>query len=94
MPYTIDRSKCLSCEACPPREACPNDAIAGQIDLLKCQGCGTCVGICPKNAVTGGGPVAVSIRKVDASNTRLLATMENVTVFDRPRSLIARINRG
>jgi dihydromethanopterin reductase (acceptor) len=94
MPYSIDRAKCEACESCPPRDWCPNEAIDGQIDLLKCQGCGTCVDLCQKGAIAGGGPVPVSIRKVDASNTRLLATMENVTVFDRPRSLIARINRG
>jgi dihydromethanopterin reductase (acceptor) len=88
MPYTIDRAKCEACETCPPREACPNDAIDGQIDLLKCQGCGTCVDLCPNAAITGGGPVPVSIRKVDARNTRMLADMENVMVFDRPRSLI------
>jgi dihydromethanopterin reductase (acceptor) len=88
MPYTIDRAKCEACEACPPREACPNEAIDGQIDLLKCQGCGTCVDLCPEAAISGGGPVPVSIRKVDARNTRLLAEMENVTVFDRPRSLL------
>lgn len=93
MPYTLDRVKCEACETCPPREACPNEAIDGQIDLLKCQGCGTCVDRCPKGAITGGGPVPVSIRKVDARNTRLLAEMENVTVFDRPRSLLKIIKK-
>jgi dihydromethanopterin reductase (acceptor) len=88
MPYTIDRAKCANCESCPPQEACPNDAIAGQIDLLKCQGCGTCVDLCPESAIAGGGPVPVAIRKVDAKNTRMLAEMENAEVFDRPRSLI------
>ena len=94
MPYTMDRAKCEACDICPPREACPNAAIDRQIDLLKCQGCGTCVDLCPRGAITGGGPVPVSIRKVDARNTRLLAEMENVTVFDRPRSLLHSINNS
>lgn len=91
MPYTIDRSKCEACEICPPREACPNEAIDRQIDLLKCQGCGTCASLCQKGAIAGGGPVPVSIRKVDARNTRALAEMEGVLIFDRPRSLIKTI---
>jgi dihydromethanopterin reductase (acceptor) len=91
MPYTIDREKCATCDTCLPREACPNDAIDKQIDLLKCQGCGTCMPLCTGGAISGGGPVAVSIRKTDARNTRMLAEMENVTVFDRPRSLIKNI---
>ncbi len=91
MPYTIDRTKCEDCESCPPHEACPNDAIDVQIDLLRCQGCGTCVDLCPRGAISGGSPVPVSVRKVDARNTRMLAEMENVTVFDRPRSMIQAI---
>jgi dihydromethanopterin reductase (acceptor) len=91
MPYTIDRAKCEACETCPPAEACPNGAIDRQIDLLKCHGCGTCVPLCPNDAISGGGPVPLSIRKVDARNTRMLSEMEGVTVFDRPRSLIKTI---
>ena len=91
MPYTVDRAKCAACDSCAPREACPGGAIDGQIDLLKCQGCGTCVPLCPNGAISGGGPVPVAIRKVDAKNTRMLAEMEGVIVFDRPRSLIKTI---
>jgi dihydromethanopterin reductase (acceptor) len=91
MPYMVDRAKCAACADCAPREACPNGAMDGQIDLLKCQGCGTCVPLCPNGAISGGSPVPVSIRRVDARNTRMLADMEGVTVFDRPRSLIKTI---
>jgi dihydromethanopterin reductase (acceptor) len=91
MPYTIDRAKCEGCEACPPRDACPSGALDGQIDLLKCQGCGTCAPLCPNGAITGGGPVPVSIRKVDARNTRMLAGMENVTVLERPALVLEKI---
>ncbi len=92
MPYAIDRAKCEACEACPPGEACPNDAIAGRaIDLLKCEGCGTCVDLCPNGAIAGGGPVPVAIRKVDRTNTRALAAMEHVTIFDRPRDILKKL---
>jgi dihydromethanopterin reductase (acceptor) len=94
MPYTIDRTKCGACESCAPREACPNDAIDGQIDLLKCQGCGTCVPLCPENAISGGGPVPVSIRKVDARNTRMLAEMEGVKIFGSPRQVLEAVRKS
>ncbi len=63
MPYTIDRSKCKTCEECEPRESCPEEAITDQIDLLKCKGCGTCVDLCQYGAISGGGSVPLSIRK-------------------------------
>jgi dihydromethanopterin reductase (acceptor) len=88
MPYTIDRLKCISCEDCPPREACPNKAITDQIDLLKCQGCGTCVPLCEKGAISGGSAVPLKIRKIDALNTRMLAEMEEVSLFRTPADLL------
>jgi len=94
MPYTIDRTKCESCETCPPAEACPNEAIDGQIDLLKCQGCGTCTALCPEGAISGGGPVPVSIRKVDARNTKMLAAMEGVKVFANPRQVLEAVRKS
>lgn len=94
MPYTIDRTKCASCETCPPSEACPNEAIDGQIDLLKCQGCGTCTPLCPEGAISGGGPVPVSIRKVDARNTKMLAEMEGVKIFATPRQVLEAVRKS
>jgi dihydromethanopterin reductase (acceptor) len=93
MPYTIDRSKCLSCEVCEPREQCPNEAITDQIDLLKCQGCGTCVPLCPHGAISGGGAVPLKIRKVDAKNTKALAKMEMVSIFNHPDEVTQKIKR-
>jgi dihydromethanopterin reductase (acceptor) len=87
MPYTIDRSKCLACETCDPRDRCPNAAITDQIDLLKCQGCGTCVPLCPHGAISGGGAVPLKIRKVDAKNTKTLAKMESVSIFSDPEDV-------
>jgi dihydromethanopterin reductase (acceptor) len=91
MPYAIDRSKCKSCENCPPREACPNEAITAQIDLLKCQGCGTGVDLCEFGAISGGGAVPLKIRKVDARNTKMLAEMEGVTVLTEPKEILGKI---
>ncbi|HMK47419.1 MAG TPA: dihydromethanopterin reductase (acceptor) [Methanocella sp.] len=92
MPYTIDRSKCAGCNSdCPPERSCPAGAIHGQIELLLCHGCGTCVDMCPMDAISGGGAVPVSVRKVDARNTRLLADMEHVRIFDRPKSVLGAI---
>jgi dihydromethanopterin reductase (acceptor) len=92
MPYTIDREKCQSCEPCPPREACPNEAITDQIDLLKCQGCGTCVDLCEFGAISGGGAVPLKIRKVDARNTKMLQEMEGVSVLEEPKDILNRIH--
>ena len=94
MPYTIDRTKCGPCETCPPAEACPNEAIDGQIDLLKCQGCGTCTTLCPEGAITGGGPVPVSIRKIDARNTKMLAEMEGVKIFANPLRVLEAVRKS
>lgn len=91
MPYTIDRSKCQSCEVCEPREQCPNEAITDQIDLLKCQGCGTCVPLCPQGAISGGSAVPLKIRKVDAKNTKALAKMEGVSIFNHPDEVAQKI---
>ncbi len=92
MPYTIDRSKCRSCEICEPRESCPNEAITDQIDLLKCQGCGTCVSLCEFGAISGGSPVSLKIRKVDSRNTKLLAEMEGVSVLREPKEILDKIH--
>jgi dihydromethanopterin reductase (acceptor) len=91
MPYTIDRSKCQTCDVCEPREQCPNEAITDQIELLKCQGCGTCVPLCPHGAISGGGAVPLKIRKVDAKNTKTLAKMENVSIFSSPEDVFLRV---
>lgn len=88
MPYTIDRLKCKNCEDCEPRNSCPNEAITDQIDLLKCQGCGTCMDLCHYGAISGGGAVKLSIRKIDSHNTRILAEMEGVSIFKEPQEIL------
>ncbi len=92
MPYTIDRSKCRSCEVCEPRESCPNGAITDQIDLLRCQGCGACVSLCEFGAISGGSPVSLKIRSLDLRNTRLLGEMEGVSVLGEPKKILDKIH--
>ncbi|MCD1295164.1 hypothetical protein CUJ83_09155 [Methanocella sp. CWC-04] len=91
MPYTIDRSKCLSCEDCPPGDSCPNEAITDQIDLLRCKGCGSCVELCRNGAISGGEAVPLKIRKVDSRNTKMLSEMESVIIFRRPKEILSKI---
>lgn len=91
MPYTKDRLKCRSCEDCPPGNNCPEQAISEQIDLLKCKGCGSCVELCPYDAISGGGKVPLNIRKVDSRNTRMLSEMENVKIFRHPKEILSEI---
>ncbi len=62
-----------------------------QIDLLKCKGCGTCVDLCEYGAISGGGAVPLSIRKIDARNTKMLAEMEGVSIFKEPKMVLEKI---
>jgi len=87
LPYHIDRELCKKCDACPPRDACPEHAISDQIDLLKCTGCGVCVDLCPPHAIKGG-DVMLRIRNVDAHNVEALRSMEGITVLEHPSKIL------
>lgn len=86
MPFFIDREICMRCEICPPAENCPNQAIADQIDLLKCSGCGLCVKLCSYGAIRGG-LARLKVRDVDAKNVRILRELEGITVLDHPQGI-------
>lgn len=86
MPYVIDRELCVRCEYCPPAEHCPQRAIADQIDLLKCNGCGECVRLCSYGAIRGGA-VKLKVRDVDSRNVRKLQELEGITVLDDPQAI-------
>lgn len=46
----IDRGECIQCGLC--QKACRFEAITGfQVDPIRCEGCGTCVLVCPENAI-------------------------------------------
>ncbi|MDD2778176.1 MAG: dihydromethanopterin reductase (acceptor) [Methanocellales archaeon] len=85
MPYFMDRKVCEKCEDCIPKRHCP--AIAEQIDLLKCDGCGICVKYCPNNAIRKGF-VEFHVRDVDAKNVDALRSMKNVFVLDTPTEIL------
>lgn len=87
MPFFIDREICMRCEICPPVENCPNQAIADQIDLLKCSGCGLCVRLCSYGAIRGGGLARLKVRDVDAKNVRILRELEGIMVLDHPQGI-------
>jgi len=89
MPYTIDREVCRAheCKRCPPAEVCPKNAISGQIDLLRCDGCALCVPACPHGAIRGGESVEIRVRKVDARNVLTLIEM-GIHVLREPGDIL------
>jgi indolepyruvate ferredoxin oxidoreductase alpha subunit len=54
--YSIDQDKCIRCKTCIGRFGCPAFYFAEDnsvhIDRNQCNGCGNCVGICPKGAIS------------------------------------------
>jgi len=80
-PYIIDRMLCQHCEVCPPREECPNQAIEDQIDLMKCDGCGTCIDLCNYGAIRGGKIQAVT-REIDQENIVRLRSLSGFSVLE------------
>lgn len=51
----LDRELCEGCEECKAEQMCPTGAISfkeGRIDRTRCFNCGTCIGFCPKSAIT------------------------------------------
>ncbi len=87
MPYFMDRKICEKCNDCIPKRYCPQDAIAEQIDLLKCDGCGICAKYCPNNAIRKGF-VEFHVRDVDAKNVNVLRSMKDVFVLDTPSEIL------
>jgi dihydromethanopterin reductase (acceptor) len=87
MPFFIDRGMCMKCKPCSPMEQCPKGAITDQIDLLECNGCGICVGLCGFGAIKGGA-AKLKVRDVDSRNVILLRGLEGVTVLDNPLCIV------
>ena len=55
-----------------------------EINLLQCQGCGTCQIACPFDAIKGGKKIKIHMRNVDISNTRKLYEFEELEVLKHP----------
>lgn len=85
-PFTIDRDLCIRCEVCEPREACPRGAIAEQIDLLRCDGCGICRDLCPQGAIRRAA-ISVAARSLDRENIERLGRIPGVTVLAGPEDI-------
>ncbi|MCX9075115.1 MAG: dihydromethanopterin reductase (acceptor) [Candidatus Methanoperedens sp.] len=83
MPFFIDREICMRCEICLPAENCMQNAITDQIELLKCNGCGTCVRLCSYGAIRGG-KAKLRVRDVDSRNVMQLRKLEGITVLESP----------
>jgi len=95
MPYSIDRDKCRGCDDCEPRDRCEKEekeAIYGapipQIDLLRCDGCGSCSELCPYDAINGG-VVEIKAREIDIRNVERLRKMEGITVIEHPKHFLS-----
>jgi dihydromethanopterin reductase (acceptor) len=85
-PFSIDRSLCQGCEPCPPRELCPMQAIAEQIDLMRCDGCGRCVASCEFGAI-GRWALPVQARELDRSNIRKIRKIAGIAVLESPEEI-------
>ncbi len=92
MPFFIDREICMRCELCPPKEECPKGAIADQIDLLLCDGCGRCVRLCSYGAIKSKA-AKLKVRDVDSMNVRKLQKLEGITVLSHPGKIPEAISK-
>lgn len=74
-PYAVNRELCEACGICPPQTACPRGAISGDeirsIDLMLCDGCGTCLSLCSTGAIDA---VRMNVRRrsIDIRNIEIL----------------------
>jgi dihydromethanopterin reductase (acceptor) len=85
-PYTIDRDLCRRCEVCEPRDACPKNAIDDQIDLVRCDGCGTCRDLCPYGAIRKAA-ISVVTRPLDKENINRLRAIPGFVVLEGPEDI-------
>ncbi|NYT01965.1 MAG: hypothetical protein GKC10_04320 [Methanosarcinales archaeon] len=82
-PYSIDREICRQCDPCPAREGCPQGAVNQQIDLMRCDGCGTCASLCQYGAISAVS-LRVKTREIDRRNLDQLRRFPGITVLDGP----------
>ncbi|MTK64491.1 MAG: dihydromethanopterin reductase (acceptor) [Methanobacterium sp.] len=89
LPSKLELELCKNCEPCQAAAACPQDAITPgvEINLLKCEGCGTCQRACPFNAVTGGKIITIHMREIDVENTSKLNSIEGISILSHPKEL-------
>lgn len=88
-PYAVNREMCNACEICPPQTACPQGAISGDgvrsIDLMRCDGCGTCLPLCSSSAIDA---VWMNVRRrsIDQRNIEMLRE-RGYTILESPEDI-------
>lgn len=90
LPSKMELSKCQSCDDCVASLACEQGAIIPheEIDLTKCIGCGLCRNTCPYDAISEGKIITIYMRDIDIENTRKLASIDNIQIFETPQEIL------
>ena len=90
LPSKMELSKCQSCDDCVASLACEQGAIIAheEIDLTKCIGCGLCRNTCPYDAISEGKIIAIYMRDIDIENTRKLASIDDIQIFESPKDIL------
>ncbi|MCQ2972574.1 MAG: dihydromethanopterin reductase (acceptor) [archaeon] len=90
LPSKLELSECDNCEECIPSKVCEQGAIVPgeEIDLLKCIGCGLCKGLCPHEAISEGKIITMYMRDIDIENTKKLAEMDDISIFESPNDVL------
>ena len=93
LPSKMELSKCQSCDDCVAALACEQGAIIPheEIDLTKCIGCGLCRNTCPYDAISEGKIITIYMRDIDIENTRKLASIDNIQIFEDPNEILDKI---
>lgn len=89
LPSKLELDLCQKCEPCAAATSCPGNAITPgvEIELLKCEGCGTCATACPFSAISAGKIITIHMREIDIENTKKLHKFEGINVTGHPSDL-------
>ncbi|MCD7781170.1 MAG: 4Fe-4S binding protein [Methanosphaera sp.] len=94
IPPYINKDKCMLCSKCSANTMCPVSAInPPSIDSTICIGCKKCSDSCPYNAIITDEVIELYIRHVDAMNTKMLDTIENITTVLHPNKILEYIEK-
>ena len=93
LPSKMELSKCQSCDDCVASLVCEQGAIIAheEIDLTKCIGCGLCRNSCPHDAISEGKIITIYMRGIDIENTRKLATIDDIQIFESPSEILDKL---
>ena len=90
LPSKMETTKCQNCDECVAALVCPEGAIIphDEIDLTKCVGCGQCRNTCPYDAISEGKIITMYMRDIDIENTRKLAEIDDIQIFEHPKDIL------